>query len=55
MKATLELKDDKKVTVYTVDLSKMGVTAKVAAEKVEAFFKETFKDTLKKETYVKED
>lgn len=55
MEAKLELKDGKKVTTYTVDSSKVGATAKSAAEKVEAFFRENFKGTFKKETYIKED
>jgi hypothetical protein len=53
MKLSIEVnvKDENKITTYTMDLSKAGAIASGVKNSVEGFLKDTFK----KETFVKEE
>jgi hypothetical protein len=51
MKLTIEVKEDKKVTTYTADLTKAGEAVGGVADKVGKFLKDTFK----KEVFIKEE
>lgn len=49
MKLSIEVKDEKKVTTYTMDLKQAEVAVGKVKQSVEGFLKETFK----KETFEK--